>query len=78
MKGGDVTWKVSALQPVRYRAGRRFTPAPVLIDAADLSKAEQAALCGDPQLRVELVEPEPKPEPTPKPKPAAKGKAAAK
>lgn len=75
-------WTVTAIPPVRYRAGRRFGAVPVMVAVADLTEAERAALIGDPLLRVEAVELAPAPEAEPaKPKPApkpSKGKAEAK
>lgn len=47
---------VRALQPVRRRAGRVFTPEPVAIDTADLTPAEIEALQGDPLLHVAVTD----------------------
>jgi hypothetical protein len=88
----DMVWAVTAIPPVRFRAGRKFTAVPVLLAPGTLTEAEVAAIQGDPMLRVEQAEadeadeveaaPAPEPEPAakaaPAPKPAAKPKAQAK
>lgn len=53
-------WKlrVRALQPSRWRAGRRFGPEPVEIDAGDLTDAEKVALMQDTLLAVDVIAPD--------------------
>lgn len=53
---GGLMLIVRALQPMRRRAGRVFTPEPVEIDAADLTEAQIAALRSDPMLEVAVPE----------------------
>ena len=43
---------VRAMQPLRWRIGRQFTPEAVSIPAADLTEAEIEALKRDPLLSV--------------------------
>lgn len=47
-----VTLVVTARQPERWRAARKFGPTPVLIPASELTEAQIAALHGDPLLVV--------------------------
>lgn len=46
---------VRALQPVRRRVGRVFTPEPVEIDVAGLTPGQIEALQGDPMLAVTVL-----------------------
>ena len=46
---------VTALQPSRWRIGRKFGAEPVAIPAEDLSEDEYAALKADPLLTVQVV-----------------------
>ncbi|MBU3890094.1 hypothetical protein [Methylosinus sp. KRF6] len=36
----------------RWRAGRKFTPEPTLIDVSTLTEEEQEAIAKDPELRI--------------------------
>lgn len=36
----------------RWRAGRKFTPEPTLIDVSTLTEEEQEAIVSDPELRI--------------------------
>jgi len=36
----------------RWRAGRKFTPEPTLVDVSTLTEAEQEAIANDPELRL--------------------------
>lgn len=36
----------------RWRAGRKFTPEPTLVDVATLTEEEQEAIAKDPELHV--------------------------
>ena len=48
-------FRVRALQPSRWRAGRQFGPDPVEIAAEDLTEAQMIALMGDPLLSVDVL-----------------------
>lgn len=57
MEGELPMWiSVRASQPVRYRAGLRFTDAPRVIDASALSADALAAIRADPVLAVEAAD----------------------
>lgn len=47
---------VTALQPVRWRAGRKFTAEPTVILLEDLGEGELAAVEADPLLSVKVVQ----------------------